>query len=280
MIVNITNTTEFLVTINDLGVSINANETIDLASVKTLADISESSDLLVKIAVGTLTVNDGIYDLTPDKAVIYVTAFKNVGPIMSDGRPLVRADTRPIGTRTFFTMAGDSVLTGEHGAGKEFRWDFSNDDDLYNPDDVTNGPTLVSGVKAKRIDLYFNEPVYLKDGAMYFFDCPWGCYGSMYITVPAGGYYPDEDGSIPASALGLSGNTMYSYAAKDFFYSSYVLKHFMYGDCPMGDELNAEGCQIDPIPSGWLVTGLIVTPESDTSSKGYVSFEMYRESLR
>lgn len=205
---------------------------------------------------------------------VHTAPIPNEPPIMSDGRPIVRADTRPLTTQTYFTMSGDSA--SGVGDGKSMRWDFSNDDDLYDAADVENGIELSDEYKAKKIDISFNNPVYLKDGTMYFFDAPWGNFCSMYVTVPAGNYYPNDYGSIPASALGLSGTQMYAYAAKDVFYSSYVCKHYMYGDCPMGDELNAEGAAVDPIPVGWHITGLIVTTSGDNTSKGYGSFEMYR----
>jgi hypothetical protein len=111
---------------------------------------------------------------------------------------------------------------------------------------------------------------------MYFFDAPWGQYISMDIVVPAGNYYPNPAGSIPASALGLSGNLMYAYASENIPYQKYVNKHFMCGSCPMGDELNAEGAAVSPVPVGWYVRGLIITPNSDNISKGYGGLEMYR----
>jgi len=98
----------------------------------------------------------------------------------------------------------------------------------------------------------------------------------MHIIVPAGNYYPNDTGSIPASALGLSGTQMYSYAAVDTPYVTYVNKHHMYGSCPMGDELNAEGAAVDGIPVGWRVDGHITTVSGDNTSKGYASFECYR----
>lgn len=209
-------------------------------------------------------------------SVAIVERHIDTGPVMEDGRPLIRSDTRPLDTQTYFTMAGDNDTIGR---GKELRWDFSNDDDLYDVDDTENGPTVASGFKCKRIDLVFTDPVYLKDGAIYFFDASWGAFGEMCVVVPAGNYYPNPNGSIPAAALGLSGEDMYSYATKDVFYARYCNKHFMYGSCPMGDELNAEGCQVDPVPTGWLLTAMVMVPESDTECKGYASFEMYRHSI-
>jgi hypothetical protein len=154
--------------------------------------------------------------------------------------------------------------------------DFSNSDDLYDPDNTENGPEIPDGYKAKRIDISFTDPVYIKDGTLYFFDAPWGKYCSMYIVVPAGNYYPNSAGSIPASMLGLPGSQMYAYASKDVFYTCYVCTHNMHGDCPMGDELNAEGAAVDSLPVGWYITGIIFTPDDDNTSKGFGSFEMYR----
>lgn len=188
-------------------------------------------------------------------------------PRMDDGRPIVRADTRPMHTATFFTMAADSTAIGD---GIEMRWDFSNNDNIY------TGPEVPAGYKAKQLLCSYNCPVYLKDGTMYFFDAPWGQYISMDIVVPAGNYYPNPAGTIPASALGLSGNLMYAYASENVPYQKYVNKHFMCGSCPMGDELNAEGAAVSPVPVGWYVRGLIITPNSDNISKGYGGLEMYR----
>lgn len=189
-------------------------------------------------------------------------------PCTDDGRPIIRPDTRPLNTETYFTMAGDS--NDDIGDGNELRWDFSNDDDLY------TGSEVPSGYKAKEMKLKFMCPVYLKDGTIYFFDAPWGQYAYMDIMVPSGSYYPNPAGSIPAYMLGLSGNKMYSQATEDTVYQRYVNKHNMYGDCPIGDELNAEGSAIEALPIGWYLRGLIITPESDDTSKGYASLEMYR----
>ena len=189
-------------------------------------------------------------------------------PETPDGVPIVRADSRPLNTEVYFTMCGDSTGIGD---GVEFAWDFSNDENDY-----SNPLWIPSGFKAKRITAKFNCPIWMKDGTMYFFDAPWGQHISMFVGVPAGSYYPNPAGSIPASMLGLTTGGMYSYADEDIPYSSYVMKHRMYGSCPMGDELNAEGAALYPIPVGWHVCGLIVTPESDNTSKGYASLEMYR----
>jgi hypothetical protein len=188
-------------------------------------------------------------------------------PHMADGRPIVRADTRPIDSETYFTCAGDNVGIGD---GKHLEWDFRNNDDLY------TGSEVPSGFKCKQILLTFNCPVHLKDGTLYFFNAPFGSYVDMDIVVPSGSYYPNPTGSIPASALGLDGEDMYALATQDTPYQRYVNKHHIHDDCAMGDELNAEGAAVKPVPIGWYVRGLIITPESDNHSYGYGSLEMYR----
>jgi hypothetical protein len=189
-------------------------------------------------------------------------------PHMEDGRPIVRSDTRPLNTSTYFTMEGDSP--NEVGGGEALVWDFTNNDNNY------TGSEVPSGYKAKEIKISFSCPVHIKDGTIYFFNAPWGQYVQMDIIVPTGSYYPNPTGSIPASALGLSGNKMYSQATEDTIFQRYVSRHFIFKDCPMGDELNAEGAAVDALPIGWYIRGLIVTPESDVTSKGYASLEMYR----
>lgn len=191
-------------------------------------------------------------------------------PRMPDGRPIVRADTRPLNTMTMFTSSGDDSTS--IGGGAILQWDFSNDDDEY------TGPEVPAGLKCKQILLSFHCPVYLKDGTMYFFKAPWGAYVRMEIAVPPGQYYPNPAGSIPASALGLvDDDRMFANSGSDIVTMQvYVNKHPMYGDCPMGDEFNAEGCSVDALPIGWYVRALIFCPEANTEFKGYGDIELYR----
>lgn len=219
-----------------------------------------------------------INDATAILSVIIANHQGNVilttpAPTTPDGVPIVRADSRPLNTETYFTCCGDSTAIGD---GKILSWDFSNDDDLFTNPEWMGTYVIPIGFKAKKIKIKFTCPVHLKDGTLYFYDAPWGCNISMYVSVPAGSYYPNPAGSIPASALGLTTGGMYSYAEEDVPYSSYLMRHMMFGSCPMGDELNAECASLNPIPVGWQVCGLIVTPESDNISRGFGSLEMYR----
>jgi hypothetical protein len=158
-------------------------------------------------------------------------------------------------------------------------WDFSNDDDIYDPDTVENGPTVPSGMVAKIMHAKFAEEVYVKDGTIYFLDATFGSYLSMYITVPSGSYYPNPSGTIPDYMLGLPSNDkMYAQANGEVLYSCYVNKQYMIGDCPMGDELNAEASSVSAIPTGWYITGIVYTTTDNTSFKGHGTLEMYRRS--
>lgn len=193
----------------------------------------------------------------------------DTSPRMPDGRPIVRADTRPLNTSTYFTSSGDDSTS--IGGGTNLLWDFSNDDDLY------EGPDVPSGYKCKQILLSFNCPVFIKDGTIYFFDVPWGCYATMDIAVPPGNYYPNPAGTIPAFALGLTGTEMYAYSGSNIVsYLVYVNKHRMYQTCSVGDELNAEGASTKPVPVGWYIRAKIYTPDTDVTSKGFGTLELYR----
>ena len=126
--------------------------------VKEITATSSTCDIWFKdsLSAGEKTVLDGIVDVHSG------VATEDNAPTMPDGRPLVRADTRPIGTQTYFTCCGDDSTS--IGGGICMKWDFSNDDDEY------EGPEVPSGFKAKQLLLTFQCPVYLKDGAIYFFD--------------------------------------------------------------------------------------------------------------
>lgn len=199
----------------------------------------------------------------------------DVGPTMADGRPIVRADTRPIGTQTYFTCTGDTV--SGIGDGQHLCWNFADEENIYDPNVLENPQTIASGFKAKKLDVWFNENVYLKDGVLYYQNATYGTNVSAYLTVPSGNYYPNNVGDIPASALGLPGTQMYAYATKDVLFACYIRNHHMLGDCTVGDELDAEGSQIEPLPSGWYITGIIVVPEDNNTFVGHASLEMYRE---
>ena len=191
---------------------------------------------------GIVSNHDGIN--TPDYA-----------PMMDDGRPIVRSDSRPIGWQTMFTMCGDDQAIGD---GKEIYWDFSNDDDL-----VTTSGVVPDGYKMKQFDVQFCDPVHIKEGTIYFHSAPKKSYLDFSIVCPSGNYYYDRD-SNPQLADG------------DVTVVKYVNHHFFSGSCSMGDELNTESCSENTIPSNYYLRVDIYVPDSDNSSYGYGELELYR----
>lgn len=193
----------------------------------------------------------------------------NQKPHSTDGREIVRTDSRPQGYTTCFTSRGDS-LTGI-GDGKIIEWDFSNTDDTV---------TAPSGYKRKKIEFGFSEAIYIKEGTFYFHNAPKGCYIDFYIVCKAGGYYKDPNGLINGTALGLDAEDFYSQAVEDTIITTYVNHHLIQGSVPMGDELNTEGASESSLPTqqqGYVLVLEVTTPSSDSVSNGSVEMEIYRE---
>jgi len=182
------------------------------------------------------------------------TALRN-----PDGTPQVISSSRPRGTSTVFTMTGDSPTV--IGAGDDTMWDFSNSDDIVT-DSLTT--TIPANYKRKRKKISFLDPVWIKEGAIYFFDAPKGCYIDFWVVCPSGEYYKKNDGTPVL-------------ASQDTPIAHYVIHHHIAGEAPMGDELNAEAATFDPIPTNYELWLEITTPDTDESSYGHVSVEMYRE---
>lgn len=166
----------------------------------------------------------------------------SIQPKTNDGKCYVRAESRPLNMTTCFTCRGDSATVV--GGGTKLMWDASSDTFVSNGD----------GTKTLKIDFGFNDEVCIKEGAIYFWDTDW--YGELAMWT-----------YIPAS---------YSPTEQDYFADNFVISHFFNGDCPMGDELNTE-CASAEIPA-YIRHQLWITLQSDdTTSKGFVSLEVYRE---
>lgn len=176
-------------------------------------------------------------------------------PTMADGRPIVRAESRPINYQTMFTMSGDDT---DMGNGQEMYWDFSNDDDL-----VTTSGLVPDGYKMKDIVINFCDNIYVKEGTIYFHDALKKSYLEFCIICPSGNYYYDRNGNPQL-------------ATEEVMVMKYLSKHFFAGDCPMGDELNTESCNENPIPPNYEFHIHVYVPEADNSSFGYGELELYR----
>lgn len=169
-----------------------------------------------------------------------------------DGRMRVRADSLPIGMTTMFTCCGDGT---DIGNGECMYWDFSNTD---------NDVTAPTGYKRKQMDITFADPVYIKEGCLYAMDAKKGSYVTVQVVCPDQAYYLDRQG-VPQQASG------------DTPVGQFLPKHFFAGSFPMGDELNTEVAQDNPIPVGYKLRCIVTVPDTDSDSYGWASLELYRQ---
>jgi len=172
-------------------------------------------------------------------------------PADSEGKTFVRSEGRPLNYTTAFVCIGDNTGIGD---GTKMCWDFSNSDDEI---------TAPANHKRKRVEFKFLDAILLKDGTIYFHNAPKGCYFDFYVVCPNGQYYIKNDGT-PALA---TADTPIAHFASSLF---------MQGDCPMGDELNTETVSSE-IGSNYKFWIEVTTPDTDSTSNGYISLEIYRK---
>jgi hypothetical protein len=181
----------------------------------------------------------------------------------NEGRWYVRADSRPKKWDICFTGAGDDIQNNGIASGKEFSWDFSNNDDL--------DPSPPSGYKRKIIQFQFMDDIKIKEGTVYFYDIPKGCYMDFYIVCPPGGYYGrkylDENNDLQIQI---------AQATEYIKFARWIAHYRITGSAPMGDELNTEAADEDLVPSYMLWQIEITTPDTDSSSYGHFILEIYR----
>lgn len=124
MIINVTNNTNAVLTINDLGITFTPNETKDLCTLKQLYEISSSSDLITLISTNKVYISDGTHVLTTTEAIQYVVVQKQVQPLDIAKKPWVHQSSRPFGTVTYFTGASDKIELGsvQRGQGDLFEY--------------------------------------------------------------------------------------------------------------------------------------------------------------
>lgn len=134
MIINVRNTKDYLVTIEDLDITLVANETKDLLEYKLLADISASESIISLIADGSIIVNNGEKDLNKNEGLKYI-AFHNtlVEPRDRSGKLRVHQTSRKFGTVICWTGEGDDPSDPSSIGGGEpisFQYKVGNNDPL------------------------------------------------------------------------------------------------------------------------------------------------------
>lgn len=268
MIIILKNITSSPITIPDLaGITIDANGQRDVGIDVGPFMVAHSNDLLSFIASGDIVVNNGSIDMTDrSDAIRYVSLYKHLNPISPDGKEMIRSDSRPINTESYFSMCGDS--TSMIGGGTCLEWDFSNDDNLVIGDSTSfpNGHHMhiPDGYKRKRMVLSFVDPIYIKGGSLYYSNAPKWSWADFYVVCPQGYYYYDRDYNIQL-------------ATEDTPVVRYVAHKHFFGTCTVGDEVTSEGCQVNALPVGWVLWGDITVPITDTTSFGTCELEMYRQ---
>lgn len=179
-------------------------------------------------------------------------------PHDTEGKPFVRAESRPLNCTTYFTTAGDKLDTPQAiGDGMRLEWDAADEEYPWVED-------TQAGVKRLTVDIQFLDSVWIKEGTVYWMDAAKDNYLDMYIVCPNGGYYMYL-GEIRQNTTG-----------NDLIVEHYVNKHPIQGDCPMGDEMNTETCSQE-MPSYLKVRMIMTTPITDVTSHGYVELEMFRK---
>jgi hypothetical protein len=109
MIINLTNNTDTIVTINDLGrININPGSTIDIALTKSLGDISNSNDLVELIGNGSIVVSNSINTFSKTTAIQYVSLHNVLNePRDRSGKLRVHQTSRKFGTMIVWSGEGD-----------------------------------------------------------------------------------------------------------------------------------------------------------------------------
>jgi hypothetical protein len=183
----------------------------------------------------------------------YYKSKSNMCIYDTQGKEFTRAESRPLDMATWFTGAGDNIDAGTIGDGKDLQWDFSTSEDLIVED---------SNIKRKRLEFQFIDSICIKEGAIYFENALFGSYVDLKVVCPAGNYYYKNDGT-PA------------YAFVDTVVDHFVNHQHIMGTCYMGDELNTEAASME-IPPSYKYFVEITVPNTDSTSRGHISMELYR----
>lgn len=183
-----------------------------------------------------------------------------------EGRWIVRADSRVLGFDTVFAGAGDTFSPMEMGGGTDFRFDFSDANQL-----IDNPP---AGHRRIHVDWNFNDFIYLKEGTIYYSNAPKGSWIDFQIICPAGQPYNRKVyGTDPVL-------DNFQIASEDMVVSKYIVKYWAEGNIMIGDELNTEAASGTRIPPVYIWRAIITVPEVTgwQDFHGHWNLEIYRPS--
>lgn len=179
-------------------------------------------------------------------------------PQDSEGKMFVRAESRPLDCTTYFTTAGDKTDAPQAiGEGNRLEWDAADEDYVWVED-------TANGVKRYTVDIQFIDPIWIKEGSVYWSDSMKDCYLDMYIVCPPGGYFI------------YLGQVKQNTTGQDLIIEHYVNKHPIQGSWVGGDEMNTETCS-QAMPTYLKIRMVMTVPIADVTSHGYVELETFRQ---
>lgn len=259
--------------LRDLGmVTIPNNGAVDIGGNESrLIELASSEDLLAALSQGInkYQLNDGSRDLNFSEGIELIRKIHK--PTQSDllGRWIVRVDSRRENWDTIFTGAGDDLQTMTTAGGVPFLFDFSApvDDSRW----VSNPLT---GYRQQSIKWNFFDPVYIKEGTLYYFDMPKGSYVDFYIGVTEGHAYDvkfiDENLNVRRDIRICS--------VPYLRFAQWVSHYHVESSAPMGDELNTESAAEVPIYPFHIFECVVTVPETPgwENAHGHWGIELYR----
>jgi hypothetical protein len=255
-------------TLDDLGgVEVPSNGAVDLGGdEKRLIELASSADLLALLGMGAdkFVISDGTRDYAFLEGIDMILRISMPTQVDKNGRWMVRSDSRRQDYDVNFIGIGD----GPEGIAKGtvLRWDFSE------PDGFVDAP---EGWKRKVVKFSFNDPVYIKEGAIYFYNAPKKSYLDFYFTVPQG--YPYiKKGMDPITYDVVWGDIVF--APVDTIIGHWASHFLMEGTCPMGDELNTEAAHEIPTPAYVQFSCEVTVPDVEGWEEfhGHFCLEVYR----
>lgn len=269
----IKNHTNENLSLSDIGETIPANGAKDIGGNESrLIELASSDHLLNALAQGTdkYQVNDGSRDLAMSEGVDLIRKIQK--PTASDalGRWIVRVDSRRQNWDTIFQGAGDNLETQTVGAGTPFLYDFSATQS--DPRWVTEG--VPEGYKQQSLKWNFFDPVYVKEGSLYFFDMPKGSYIDFYVAVTQG--YPYRKKGVNEN-YDVEGENMVC-TVPYLRFAHWVVHYHVEGNAPHGDELNTESAAEMPAYPFHIFEAVITIPEvmGWNQAHGHFALELYR----
>jgi hypothetical protein len=274
----IKNYTEEDLEIDDLGdVVIPANGALDLGgNEQRLIELASSEDLFRALIQGQdkYQVNDGLRDLSISEGIDLIRKIQRPTEVDELGRWVVRSDSRKNGWDTVFQGSGDDMVGGKIGGGTPFRFDFEAPADDPRWRTPEQDPSIPEGYKRQRLDWYFNDWTYVKEGTIYFYNIPKGSFINMWIVAPAGAPFTRKRLDQYQNLERVN----YIHEDSEVPFVHWVVNYPVEGTCPMGDELNTESAAETPAYPGLIWRAEFTIPEVQDweQAHGHYSLELYR----